>query len=781
MNLEPGSHFGQYRIVRLLGRGGMGEVYEVEHRVLERKYALKLLPEDFAGRGEAVRRFEREAKVMANLEHPHIVRVDEFGETDGRYWLRMELVKGVEPEVVTLGEYAAQRGGKIAQREFAVILKQILGALAYAHGKGVVHRDLKPGNILLEKDATGQARVKVSDFGLARVIGEEFIRSQAQMSVSRSLGEAKTRGGEKSLGDEPRLREEEGTSTRALLGTWEYMSPEQRRGEAADARSDVYAMGLMCFRLLTGKELGVRLPSQLDKTLSPAWDELVAKALEQEAGARYAGGQEMLAAFAQCQAAAKSESRSPPCEPLPHSALRTPRSWRLPLVVASVAALLLALGGWYFGLHLPAEKYRKADLARIEADAKAAQAQADQRERERLANAKGGLMVKTAPGGATVSLGGEDVQLSPATFKGVKIGKYPLRVSLEGYEPVSREVEIKENDFADLGTITLVRETGTVRVESTPAGAVVKGGETDLGKTPLELPAVPTGAVEYTVALKGYKAVNVSGTVKSKETLRLTVTLEKQPYPTMDGPWENSLGMKFVPVPGTSVLFSIWETRVRDYEAYAQANPGVGGSWKDVKWEGVPVSDGPDHPVVCVSWDEAKAFCDWLTKKEREAGRVGPQQEYRLPTDAEWSLAVGLEKEPGSTPDQKDAKIKEVYPWGTNWPPTAGAGNFADVTAKKRFPTWSIMEGYDDGYATTAPVGKFRANKYGLYDLGGNVWEWCEDFYGANSGSRVFRGGSWWYFVAPDVLLSSRRLYNLPDYRSDAVGFRVVLAGGSAR
>src|SRR5690606_25389490 len=133
-NLETGHLFGQYRIIRLLGRGGMGEVYEAEHRVLGRRYALKLLPQDFATRTEAIHRFEREAKVMANLEHPNIVRVDEFGETGGRYWLRMELVHGVQPEVVTLGDYAAANGGRIEQTEFAVILKQILEALACAHG-----------------------------------------------------------------------------------------------------------------------------------------------------------------------------------------------------------------------------------------------------------------------------------------------------------------------------------------------------------------------------------------------------------------------------------------------------------------------------------------------------------------------------------------------------------------------------------------------------------------------------------------------------------------------
>ena len=95
-SLSAGATFGQYRIVRLLGRGGMGEVYEAEHLTLGRRYALKLLPADFASRSDALERFRQEARVMANLEHPNIVKVDDFGETQGRYWLRMELAEGVE-------------------------------------------------------------------------------------------------------------------------------------------------------------------------------------------------------------------------------------------------------------------------------------------------------------------------------------------------------------------------------------------------------------------------------------------------------------------------------------------------------------------------------------------------------------------------------------------------------------------------------------------------------------------------------------------------------------
>jgi WD40 repeat protein/tRNA A-37 threonylcarbamoyl transferase component Bud32 len=314
--LNSDTDLGQYRVIRLLGRGGMGEVYEVRHSTLGRAYALKLLPQEFAAQPDALARFRREARVMANLEHPHIVRVDDFGETEGRYWLRMELVEGIgagsadipvrprgaatsgvgRAACVTLSDYAALRGGRIEQAEFAGLLQQILEALAYAHDAGVVHRDLKPGNILLQTGERGRPLLKVADFGLARVMGEEFARSQAQLSMSqsRTLDRARTLGGEQSLGDAVTM-EGEGTSTRALVGTWEYMSPEQRRGEPADARSDVYAVGLMCYRLLTGKVLGPKLPSELMPGLDPQWDRFVAGAVEQEAAGRYANGREMLA------------------------------------------------------------------------------------------------------------------------------------------------------------------------------------------------------------------------------------------------------------------------------------------------------------------------------------------------------------------------------------------------------------------------------------------------------------------------------------------------------
>ena len=231
----------------------------------------------------------------------------------------------------------------------------------------------------------------------------------------------------------------------------------------------------------------------------------------------------------------------------------------------------------------------------------------------------------------------------------------------------------------------------------------------------------------------------------------------------------NSLGMKFVPVPGTEVQFCIWETRVQDYAAYAKAS--------GVEPEKASFEQGPTHPAVNVSWDDAQAFCKWLTVKERATGLIGPNQSYRLPTDAEWSWAVGLPEETGATPADKNLGIEDLWPWGPTWPPPQGAGNYADKTYKGR-SMLPCIEGYDDGYEYPAPVGSFTANKLGLYDLGGNAWEWCEDWYDTEKTNRVQRGGSW-IFAGPVNLLSSYRSYFIPDLRRYYHGFRCVL--GKAR
>ncbi len=227
----------------------------------------------------------------------------------------------------------------------------------------------------------------------------------------------------------------------------------------------------------------------------------------------------------------------------------------------------------------------------------------------------------------------------------------------------------------------------------------------------------------------------------------------------------NTLGMVFKPVPGTEVSFCIWETRVKDYAAYAKANEGVYEGWKKPSNLGTSFTQEDTHPVVMVIWEDAQAFCEWLTKKELAEGKIKVGQKYRLPTDAEWSVAVGLGKELGDTPEAKDGGIKDVYPWGKEWPPPKGAGNYGESLKV-------------DNFDYTSPVGSFAANKLGLYDMGGNVSEWCEDKYSLNKANqhvRVLRGASWFYVAGPDDHLSSTRFWAFATRVDLNAGFRCVL------
>ena len=247
----------------------------------------------------------------------------------------------------------------------------------------------------------------------------------------------------------------------------------------------------------------------------------------------------------------------------------------------------------------------------------------------------------------------------------------------------------------------------------------------------------------------------------------------------------NSLGMKFVPVPikggktdGQSVLFCVWETRHQDFKAFVDATgydatkeengKTMETHWDhyDAKWEAITT----DHPVIYVSWEDAQAFCQWLTKKERDAGTITANHEYRLPTDHEWSCAVGIgnDENASDSPKDKHAKVS-AYPWGGSWPPPRGVGNY-DSYSSDSLGT--------DTYDRTSPVGSFGSNNFGIYDLGGNVWEWCEDASAPGDTQRVLRGGSW-DFSSRDYVLSSYRYYLNPGIRFNFRGFRCVLVSPS--
>jgi len=221
---------------------------------------------------------------------------------------------------------------------------------------------------------------------------------------------------------------------------------------------------------------------------------------------------------------------------------------------------------------------------------------------------------------------------------------------------------------------------------------------------------------------------------------------------------ENSLGMKFATIPGTKVMFSIWETRVRDYQLFREETHRA--------WTPPDFAQAREDPVVNVSWEDADAFCRWLTARERKAARLTDQQRYRLPTDAEWSVAVGLSPEQGRTPEDR-FRTSIVWPWGSSWPPQSGDGNFGPELQTDRF-------------TNTSPAGSFKPNRHGLFDLGGNAWEWCDDWLNDARVTKVLRGGSF-HDSQPKDLLAAYRFSGTMHLSNDDIGFRVVLEDAAAQ
>jgi Protein kinase domain len=208
---------GRYHVMKKIGEGGMGEVYLAEHVKMGRRSALKIMRPRGTGRKdvEAISRFNREAANASRISHSNVAAVYDFGETaEGILYLAMEYVDGVQLTAIMARE------GALAPRRVASIVRQIGNALAAAHDLGIVHRDLKPDNVMITRDRDGNDLVKVVDFGIAKA---------AEGSTQKV------------------------TQTGLIVGTPDYMSPEQVAGDPVDARSDVYAMGLVAFHMLSGR------------------------------------------------------------------------------------------------------------------------------------------------------------------------------------------------------------------------------------------------------------------------------------------------------------------------------------------------------------------------------------------------------------------------------------------------------------------------------------------------------------------------------------------------
>jgi formylglycine-generating enzyme required for sulfatase activity len=343
-------------------------------------------------------------------------------------------------------------------------------------------------------------------------------------------------------------------------------------------------------------------------------------------------------------------------------------------------------------------------------------------------------------------------------------------------EEVNEEISPTRNettgDHLSFRLVAEARQYGQVVVTTAPPGAeVVENGQV-LGVTPLTLDRRLVGPVALELRLAGHHSKTLQGDVVVSPRLELHAALERSLLAVFDQEWQNGLGQIFRPVGG--LQFCIWETRVCDYDAFLQATQRVHSTDMD---------QAPDHPVIGVDRADAQAFCRWLTEKETAEGRLEKGWIYRLPTDAEWSLAAGIPNERGATPYDRNSRIRGVYPWGYNWPPSAKNGNFADQSAAGKVvpdqPGDRLLPGRD-AFTFTSPVGVFAESATRLHDLGGNVWEWvAEDFGGGTKVSNysaygVVRGASWADYKK-DHLLSSFRNAVPVAQRDSNIGFRIVL------
>jgi serine/threonine-protein kinase len=320
MALNPGTRFGPYEIAEKIGAGGMGEVYRARDTALKRDVAVKVLPQSFANDKDRLARFQREAEVLASLNHSNIAQIFGLEKADGNTVIVMELIEGP-----TLADRIAQ--GPLPPEEALAIARQVADALEAAHGQQVVHRDLKPANVKVRPDGT----IKILDFGIAKALDAQAIS-----------------GGQAAVKATPAV-----TETGVILGTAAYMSPEQARGKPIDQRTDIWAFGCLLFEMLTGQpafggeDVMLTLARVLDRdtdmssmpgTISPAVRHTIKLCLEKNPKKRIADIRDVRLALEGTFETLPRGAQA--AEPAAH---RT-----LPIAAtAVVAALLVGAGVWF--------------------------------------------------------------------------------------------------------------------------------------------------------------------------------------------------------------------------------------------------------------------------------------------------------------------------------------------------------------------------------------------------------------------------------------------------
>ena len=803
-----------HEVLRVIGRGAYGEIW-LARTLTGGLRAVKVV---YRTTFESERAFQREFQGMSAFEpisraHAGFVDILHVGRTSEYLYYIMELaddhmagrkidIVNYEPRTVKADLARHKRLSAFESIQLGLSLTEALEAL---HARGLTHRDIKPSNIIFIEDVP-----KLADIGLVAATGQHsFVGTEGYVppegpgsaqadifSLGKLLYEIST--GKDRL-DFPELDSQ--LSDRAdkeqLLQLNDVLvkacanDPRKRYASAAEMQADLAAL-----------EQGQRPPRKKSRAALP----IAAVAILLAAASVFFWFRAHPSPQSPVDLHLQASVRSDPSNALvllDDRAKRTPatfdelepRKYRLRIMAPGYDPVeeILDLAG-----------KQSADLPVFH-----------------LVRCKGALDLQSEPPGAQFSLRSEDGQISrdgvlPQKVAGLPTGKYSL-VAHQGDWEMRDTIEVQRGEIArksfafvnaavnvtsepsgadvivdgtsrgrtplhvdlparahdlvahldgwpdERQSLTLdpqkenaahfVFANGSVKITSAPGGATVVANSSELGQTPLVIEEVKPGPVTYELRLAGYKPSSVSGKVEPTQQAFLAARLEKSLGPEPGQPWINSLGMKFVPL--GDVRISVWETRVQDYDAFCSAT---------ARHRDVPdFAQGPTHPVVKVNWFDAVAFCKWLTDKERQENVLEDRQFYRLPTDLEWSAAVGLSKESGGTPEARDGKIKNEFPWGKQWPPPAGAGNYSEQQRR----------------GTTTIAGSFKPNALGIYDLGGNVWEWCEEGYKGSSGNvgrdwGVLRGGSWGTSNRLEMQSSYRNVVDRNE-RDVIYGFRCVL------
>ena len=697
-----------YEILGILGHGGMGVVYRARQLKANRLVALKMIRAVEHATPHDRLRFQIETEAVARLQHPNIVQLYEVGEVRGQPFFSLEFCEGG-----TLTEQLKKQ--RLSPQESAQLIKTLARAMHYAHLRGVVHRDLKPGNVLL---AGAEKLPKITDFGLAKRIDDEA------RDVSQSG---------------------------AIMGTASYMAPEQAAGKVRDTgpAADVYALGALLYECLTGRPpfegpkhivlLNVLTdepvpPSRLVAKVPRDLETICLKCLSKEPVRRYASAEELANDLRRFQT-------DEPVQARPVGAVERSVKWvRRHVAITALAAMVLLVT--VLGVAGVVWKYLDAE-----------------RQAEKATKARD-FLVSILRISETDALGGnitarqilaDAEKRIPAEFA----DQPELRAEL-----VKAIGEVKRGIARRVPQAMILEVRGMVQLQS--AAGVKKAA---VPQALLNLDDRLSLAADAQVQL-----VFLSDLHKERVKPGPEVTIDSKGCEPADAVLERdkSVMMTFVRLP-KGTFYMGWDgqkkgvkTQIKeDFEIAAhdvtqgqwEAVMGNNPSWFSRKGRGrYDVLDISDEelklfPVENVPWDHAQAFIKKLNEKERRRGYL-----YRLPTEAEWEYACR-----GGATSEKDCS----YPFYLDKPTNDLSLEQANFN---RAPKGKYLE-------RPTRVGAYPANKLGLCDMHGNVWQWCADLIDPKGSERVFRGGCWVYGSA---CRSAARGRITPASRFNYLGFRVA-------